>query len=287
MRFFIYAFITLFALIWNTKASGYEVCTTSGGTDIKWLNPDATYYINNSGGPSGTIAAVQEGMQTWTDVATSEFVFDYGGTTLSTAHGINDGSNIVTFGSLPVGTVAENRFWYYISTGELIDSDVRFNTYYSWSTTGASGHFDLQNVGTHEHGHSLCLADLYSGADNQKTMYGYVSPGEIKKQTLAQDDIDGITYLYTCPNLPARTEGTPFEYDFLQDAYDNAAGMNTIQSQATVFDENLLFDMSKSVYVKAGYDCSYANNALITTLNGNMTITDGILIIQSGMLEIQ
>ncbi len=164
---------------------------------------------------------------------------------------------------------------------------MRFNTYYSWSTIGASGTYDVQNVGTHEHGHSLCLADLYSGVDSEKTMYGYVSAGETKKQTLDLDDINGITYLYTCPNLPARIEGTISEYDFLQDAYDNAASMDTIQIQSMVFVENLLIDMSKSVFLKAGYDCSYSNNILISTINGNMTITDGTLTIQSGMLVVQ
>ena len=110
MRFFTYSIFIFFALIWNTNTFGYEVCTTDEGKDIKWKNPDATYFVNDSGGPSGTITAIQAGMQTWTDVATSEFLFDYGGTTSSTSHGENDGSNIVTFGTLSVGTLAENRF---------------------------------------------------------------------------------------------------------------------------------------------------------------------------------
>ena len=291
IRFIKYAVILLYLFFWYSSTFAYEVCTTDGGKDIKWRNPDATYFINDSGGPSGTITAIQQGMQTWTDVATSEFVFDYGGPTSSTAHGENDGSNIVTFGTLSEGTLAENRFWYKTGPppqeGVLLDSDVRFNTYYSWSTTGASGTFDVQNAGTHEHGHTLCLADLYSGVDSEKTMYGYVSAGETKKQTLELDDIDGITYLYTCPNFPTRIEGTIYEYDFLQDAYDNAASMATIQIQATMFVENLLIDMSKSIFLNAGYDCSYSNNILISAITGDMTITNGTLTIQSGMLVVQ
>jgi len=247
--------------------------------------------VNTSGGPSGAVSAVQDAMQTWTDVATSEFIFIYGGTTSNTAHGSNDGANIVTFGSLPAGTVAENRMWYTTTPpsreGELIDSDLRFNTYYSWSTSGVPGAFDVQNVGTHEHGHSLCLVDLYSGADAEKTMYGYTSAGETKKQTLDFDDIDGITYLYTCPNLPVRIGGTASEYDFLQVAYDNAGTMDTLWIQATDFSEDLLIDMAKSVFVNAGYDCTYSENILLSTLNGTITITDGALIIQSGTLVLQ
>ncbi len=291
MKFITCSVFILVTLIWTSSIFGYGVCTTEGGKEIKWQNPDATYLVNNSGGPSGSIGALLEGMQPWTDVATSEFVFDYGGTTSSTAHGENDGANIVTFGSLPVGTLAENRFWFRTSPppreGEILDSDIRFNTYYTWNTTGSSGTYDLQNVGTHEHGHSLCLIDLYSGTDSEKTMYGSASSGETKKRTLEQDDIDGITYLYTCPNLPSRIEGTNNEYDFLQDAYDNTPNLGTFQSQATAFVENLLIDINKTVYVKAGYDCSYSNNILKSTINGDINLTDGMLTLESGTLEIQ
>ncbi len=292
MRFLTCTIFILVTLVWTAEIFGYGVCTTNGGKEILWNNPDVTYFVNESGGPSGTIAAIQDGMQTWTDVATSEFEFNYGGTTSSMAHGVNDGSNIVTFGTLPEGTLAENRFWFRIlplsREGELLDSDVRFNTYYyTWSTTGSPSTYDVQNVGTHEHGHSLCLADLYTGADSEKTMYGLAASGEIKKQTLDQDDIDGITYLYTCPNLKASIEGTSSEYDVLQYAYDNTPDMGTFQSQAAVFVEDLLIDENKTVYLKAGYDCSYSDNLLISTIHGDLTITNGTLIILSGTLALQ
>jgi hypothetical protein len=287
IRLIKYAAPFLLLILWYSGTSAYEVCQTDGLKDIKWNNSSATYYINSSGGPSGSIAAIQEGMQTWTDVATSNFNFSYGGTTTITAHGLNDRSNIVTFGLLAQGTLAENAYWFLTSNGRLLDSDVRFNTYYSWSTTGSPGTYDIQNVGTHEHGHSLCLKDLYSGADTEKTMYGSAPPGETKKQTLDPDDIDGITYLYLCPNLKTRIEGTSSEYDVLQDAYDNTADMGTFQSQATVFVEDLFIDIDKTVYLKAGYDCSYSDNILISTINGDMTITAGTLTIESGTLELQ
>ena len=179
-------------------AFAFEVSTTSAGVDILWAADGATYSINSSGGPSGNITALQAAMQTWTDVPSSSFVFVYSGTTSSTAHGENDGTNIVTFG--PMGTsdgiLAVNHFWFYTSTGQLIDSDIKFNTSYSWAANGGAGFFDIQNVGTHELGHSLSLEDLYNSADSEKTMYGYASAGETKKRTLDQDDIDGITYLY-------------------------------------------------------------------------------------------
>ncbi|NQT55473.1 MAG: matrixin family metalloprotease, partial [Desulfobacteraceae bacterium] len=196
----IFRYIILIILtLWYSYGYAYQACQTSGGTDIKWNTSYVTYYINTSGGPSGCLSAIQGGMNTWTNVSTSSFTFYYGGTTTSTAHGTNDGTNIVTFGGLGSGILAENSYWYYTSTGYVIDSDIKFNTNYTWGTTGSASDYDVQNIGTHEHGHSLCLADLYSSADSEKTMYGYGSAGETKKRTLEDDDIAGIAYLYSLP----------------------------------------------------------------------------------------
>jgi hypothetical protein len=191
--------IVLFLIIfnlWHSHASAYVVNKT-GGADIKWFTPNATFLINSTGGPSNTLSAIQASMQTWTDVGASIFTFVYGGTSLSTSCGTNDGVNLVCFGSMGLtGTLAQNSFWYYTVSGQIIDSDIKYNTDYVWSTDGSAGAYDVQNVGTHEFGHSLSLADLYSAPDSEKTMYGYAGTGETKKRSLDQDDINGISYLY-------------------------------------------------------------------------------------------
>ncbi len=203
---FRYIILIIILTLWYSYGYAYQACQTSGGTDIKWNTSYVTYYINTSGGPSDCLSAIQGGMNTWTNVSTSTFTFYYGGTTTSTAYGSNDGTNIVTFGGgLGSGTLAQNTYWYNTSTGYIADSDIKFNTSYSWGTIGSGSDYDVQNIGTHEHGHSLCLADLYSSADSEKTMYGYASAGETKKRTLHNDDIAGIAYLYpgspSCPDL--------------------------------------------------------------------------------------
>jgi len=274
------------ALLLHSNIAAYETCKTGNGKDIKWQNPDATYSINDSGGPPGTITAIQEGMQTWTDVATSDFIFYYDGTTPSTAHGINDRANIVTFGSLPSGTLAENRYWYRTNNGRLLDSDVRFNTYYPWSTDGSPGTFDVQNVATHEHGHSLCLADLYTGSDSEKTMYGNAGYGETKKSTLHQDDINAITYLYLCPNFPARNERTSIEYTFLQDAYDDSVSNDIILVQSTVFTEDLSIDINKSVLLEGGYNCDLITpTANLSVINGTVSLSNGAATMENFIIE--
>lgn len=195
----------IFLLIPFSTAAAFEANKTNSGIDIKWSTPNETYYVNSAGGPAGSLAAIQAGAQTWTDVNTSSFTFIYGGTTTSTAHGINDGHNIVIFGPIDTpGVLASNHFWYSTWTGEIADSDIKFNTIYTWATDGSLTAEDVQNVATHELGHSLSLKDLYNDADSDKTMYGYTSKGETKQRTLTQDDMNGITYLY-----PSAVDTTP------------------------------------------------------------------------------
>ncbi len=175
---------------------GFEVSTTNKGREIKWKKDTVTYLINTTDGPSGSLEAILAAMQTWTDVDTSTFTFVDGGTTSKSNHGKADGVNIIDFGVInDEGVLGQNSFWFY-SSGEMIDSDIRFNTNEKWNTDGSSDKFDVQNIGTHELGHSLSLADIYRNIDSEKTMYGYGFAGDISQRTLHQDDMDGITYLY-------------------------------------------------------------------------------------------
>lgn len=187
-------------VIFVSQGFAFQTNKTSGGLDIKWPTPTASYHINATGGPAGAVTAVLSSMRTWTDVQTSDFTFSHaGGTTKgSESYGKNDGMNIICFGTdLEPDTVAQNAFWYIVATGEITDSDIMFNATLRWSTDGSIDSFDVESVSTHELGHALSLADLYNHTiDGSKSMYAYVSKGETDKRTLDQDDIDGITYLY-------------------------------------------------------------------------------------------
>jgi len=198
--------IIIFLSVWFSSASAYLVTKTTGGADVKWFTPSATYLVNPTGGPANTLSAIQASMQTWTDVIPSVFTFVYGGTSSSTSCANYNGINLVCFGSMGLtGTLAQNSFWYYTVSGQIIESDVKFNTDYLWATDGSASAYDVQNVGTHEFGHSLSLADLYNTGDSEKTMYGYAATGETKKRSLDQDDINGISYLYPDTTPPVTT----------------------------------------------------------------------------------
>ena len=188
--------IVFLLCLWVTDTQAYQVYTTSNGGVVKWDTTSETYFINTSGGPSGTLSAIQSAMQTWTSVATSSFEFIYGGDASSSC-GIRDGVNGVCFGSMgSTGTLAKGSIWYDLDTGQILETDIKFNTDYNFKTDGSADAYDVQNIATHELGHSLGLADLYGSSDSDKTMYGYAAQGETKKRTLSQDDMDGITYLY-------------------------------------------------------------------------------------------
>ncbi len=101
------------------------------------------------------------------------------------------------------------------------------------------------------------------------------------------DDDDPNIY----PGGPAvRVTGASTNYyTLLQEAYDSpdTVGGDTIQSQEYEFTEDLLFNSNKSVTFEGGFNCGYTTNTGITVNIGNMTVTDGAIIIQSGTLKVQ
>jgi hypothetical protein len=87
--------------------------------------------------------------------------------------------------------------------------------------------------------------------------------------------------------LPARIWGPPSYYLTLQEACDNAADYNLIQSKNTFFNGDLQFNSAVTVFYEAGYDCGYSTIEAGTTIEGNMTISDGTFAIQGGLLRVQ
>ncbi|MEN8262450.1 MAG: hypothetical protein ABFR82_03210 [Nitrospirota bacterium] len=107
--------------------------------------------------------------------------------------------------------------------------------------------------------------------------------------TLTMDTDENVTATFLqCP-APVRILGDPTDYYSLQDAYDSAQHGDAIQSQAQVFTESLdIADLSdKSITIEGGYDCTYSAITGNTTLNGDITISNGTVTIDSGSFDVQ
>jgi hypothetical protein len=96
-----------------------------------------------------------------------------------------------------------------------------------------------------------------------------------------------IAQYVPCSNSPVRIFGYG-NYSMLQDAYDAALCGHTIQSQDTVFTEDLYIYRGKYITLQAGYNCDYdyTPNPGTTSLKGTMRISRGIFRIRYGTLRI-
>jgi hypothetical protein len=103
---------------------------------------------------------------------------------------------------LSSGTIAQTTTWYNSKTNEIVEVGIIFNSMYKWgidtnpSDSNKINAFDVQNIATHEAGHTLMLKDLYDSATSQLTMYGYGSLGETYARTLGAGDLYGVRLIY-------------------------------------------------------------------------------------------
>jgi hypothetical protein len=176
----------------------------------KWRTTEP-YVVNpaNADGvaPELVSAALGAATATWEAQVTAD-VFGAGSVTsaaLASDWDAPDGVNEAYFSQteLDSGTVAVTIVWGIFSGAlnarEIIEWDMVFNDALPepWGDAALEGAvWDVENIATHELGHSAGLGDLYTTGAAEQTMFGYASPGEIKKRTLESGDITGIKALY-------------------------------------------------------------------------------------------
>ncbi len=189
------AWLALLCLGLSGAAGAYSI-QYAGSKPVKWNASSSSFQVNTANMPGGALDSIKEAMNTWSQAGAS-FSVSYAGSSSSHDFGNLDGTNLIDHGKLDSNdTVAYCYYWYDTKTGYLKDTDIRLNSALSWATSGDGGSYDVQNVVTHELGHSLTLLDLYDQGDAEKTMYGITSKGETKKRTLDDDDKNGIRTLY-------------------------------------------------------------------------------------------
>lgn len=188
------------------KPNKISSCYSFLAKNARWKTTE-DFQINslNQDGmsPEFVLEAISKGAETWDN----QISFDLFGNPILNNNAVYrtdivDGENVAVFKNYPDNRViAVTTVWGYFSgpprTRELIEWDMLFNESFTWGDADInSSVMDLQNIATHELGHSAGMGDLYETACLEETMYGYSTEGEILKRDLYTGDIKGIEELY-------------------------------------------------------------------------------------------
>jgi len=193
---------------------------------LKWRAGTISYFVRNEGVPSVTAAefqaAVQRGFETWNAVETAETDFQFAGFTSQQPFDVDDVNTIGFRQRQELDRVlATTGFTYIVSTGELVEADIFFNSRFQWTTAanGQAGRFDVQSIATHEAGHFLglghsALGETVREGSGRRVVAGEAvmfpiafSPGGINERRLRADDIAGVSDIYPAQDF-RRTTGS-------------------------------------------------------------------------------
>ena len=170
---------------------------------VKWADEDLPVkYSINATVYEGGFDAVVVAFETW-DAEVAKELFDNAVEVTTRTGTLRDGNNTVSWTYIDdTNIIAQCTIWFYVNTKEIIEFDIVFNTQQPWGIDpdGEGGvtinAFDIQNIATHESGHTLHLGDLYEDEYSEMTMYGYADMGEVKKRSLEWGDKNGVHKLY-------------------------------------------------------------------------------------------
>ncbi len=110
-----------------------------------------------------------------------------------------DTYNVRDFGDLPSGILAQTCIWWYPLISEITETDMRFNTDYSWIILPAScsGRYDVEAVATHEWGHVFGQEHVSEASHGNLTMSTNINGAcQQSERTLGRGDFLGLVYRY-------------------------------------------------------------------------------------------
>jgi hypothetical protein len=188
-----------------------------GGRDLelRWMDTPVRYAITNRavGGVSVQEfqAAVDRAFATWQNVPTTGITYQFAGVT-SALPGDDDGLTTLGFDAEPSldRVLAATSFLIDITTGEIVESDIFFNSIFAWSVapSGVRGRYDVESIALHEIGHLSGLGhsaigetEMASGGRRVLAAEAVMFPiafsaGNVTGRALRHDDVAGISDLY-------------------------------------------------------------------------------------------
>ncbi len=169
----------------------------------KWFSSSlpVTFYINptNSQGLSQDFltSTMTSSLKTWDDKTSKKLVSKSIIIDPTATYGYDYKNSIMFTDISDAGIIAQTTVWYYPSNGQIVETDVQFNTKFTWGNAKLdSTIMDVQDIATHELGHSFGAGDVYDNRCSEVTMYGYGSYGETFKRTLESPDMYILRQLY-------------------------------------------------------------------------------------------
>ena len=252
-----YAFVIL--ILVNTL---YSYSYTEGE---RWRHPDFPIYyrINLSGVPSGFTTKMNDSFNTWESEVDGWIDFREGSNTSLWAD--SNGVNTITWEQGITEDLAVCLIWTSVGDDYIEEIDLVFNPDYVWGM--GAGSYRVKNVATHEVGHWLSLNDLYGGGNTEKTMYGVFYLEETKKQSLDEDDIDGLQYIYKHIRVPT-------DYSTIGDAVSAWLTGQTILLESTVS------SISETVTIPSSVTLKISRN--VTVPSGTLTFSSGSSLVVNG-----
>jgi hypothetical protein len=209
-------------------AEAYVRTRTQAGVAIAWPRRCIPYHVNNRGSDNVVLTkvetAVRKSFAAWEQVTCSDLELSYQGQTNVEFVGYRPNATnanmvvfqedewphqskiialtTVTFCSAPSGAPCD-------AAGKVLDADIEMNGVdFTFTASPLPGmvQYDIQNTVTHEAGHFIGLDHTMV---SDATMFATAPAGERAKQSLEQDDEDGLCEIY--PHLVPVPECEPFE----------------------------------------------------------------------------